>query len=288
MKLAAALHLFFVTCLCTCVHAELHGSQGLQDLLNPVSNLQITLRIPDTPYSKLPWLPPVFIKAIYFLTAVQVPFRLFYNFTGKRTLVSRSTARHTRNEVLCLVFVRVQRKSQAINLGDVFRSCSLGAARVSSFKSVAHNDFFQLLVDETAGHAPEIYWSGMERTYIPLHFTILVWSGTRFTSPDAVLAPTTCLQGTVVCSAFSLINNYILKLKQPNGFDRVLKEIRIQKSNFAGLRILVVPSRPLGSFTWESAWRNVYSQISLRLAQQHWKYAYFGVLGLFGGNLELV
>ena len=62
MKLATVLHLNFVTYLGAYVRAAPHGGRDLQDLLNPLSNLQITLRIPETPYSMTPWLPIVYIR----------------------------------------------------------------------------------------------------------------------------------------------------------------------------------------------------------------------------------
>ena len=64
--------------------------------------------------------------------------------------------------MLCLVILRVQSKSQVINLLDVFVSYSPGPV---DFKNVAHNDFIQLLVDASdVVWASEAYSIAMGRT----------------------------------------------------------------------------------------------------------------------------
>ena len=166
---------------------------GLPDLLRPQFNYQIALRAQEHYYFAVPKLPPALSVAINLLLSEQTPFRLFYNFTRTKVepRVSRPP-RFTQNLVVWLVFVSVQRKSEALDVYEVLRSCLLGLN--FGYSAAVHNDFVQVVVDESALAGS---WDGtchfnIFRAYVPLYFVIIPWSGTRFQSLDAVLLAETC------------------------------------------------------------------------------------------------
>ena len=207
-------------------------SFSLRDLLNPQLNLDITLRVPEYYYSKIATLPLALTVAMDFLITEQAPFRLFYNFTQSKLLISPPPTRYSRNEKLWLIFVALQNKSQVIQLRQVLSSCSLG---YGSLLSVVHNDLVQLVVDESAASKS---WDGryrldVARTYVPLYFLVINWSLGRF-APDALLVQEACVYHECDPTHLGILNNFLLTLREPRGLDEIFTKIRAKKKDLQG------------------------------------------------------
>ena len=248
---------------------------GLSDLLMPQMYSQITLRIPEYYYVMVPELPPVLVFAIDFLVSEKVPFRIFYNFTQieVRPSVPR-TPRFTRNYAVWLVFVSVQSESEGLDLYEVFKSCTLGTAFGHS--ATIHNDFIQLIVDESAVAEPwdETCDFNIIRSYFPLYFVLLSWSGTDLQSQDALLLREKC--GCDDGSGFTTLRHFIPTLKESNGMEIILKRIRSEKMDFRGRHVTMHPRQQVKG-SWESTWRNFFHSFSFRAAHKHHTLAFVGL-----------
>ena len=236
------------------LHAE--ATSDIPNLLKPQQNSQITLRIPDYYYLKMPILPPSLTLAIDFLVSEQVPFRLFYNYTAFKqwSIVSRPP-HFTQNDAVWLVFVSVQSQAEVVHLYKVLESCTLGIN--FGFSATIHKDFIQLIVDESvvAGPWDKACHFDIDRSNVPLYFVMMSWSGTHFRSHDVLFLRETC--GCDDGSPFSVIKNFIPKLDELNGMEGILKEIRLGKIDFRGRRVTIYPSRRIYG-SWESIWKHFF------------------------------
>ena len=241
-------------------------TSNLSDLLAPQLRLQITLRIPEDEHFMASELPALLNSAIDFLVSQQAPFRLFYNFTqGKPwSLVTRSP-RFTQHLAVWLVFFSVQRKTEVLDLDKVLQSCSLGTK--FGLSTAVHRDFIQLIVDDSAVAETWIGACGFNipRAYVPLYFVMMYWSGTYFRSVDALLLRETC--GCDGDSNFTSLENFIPKLKEPNGMTRILKQIASEKRDFRGRKVNVSPIEDLLD-RWESGPKHFFSPFSFRAAHK--------------------
>ena len=251
----------------------------LLHLLRPQLRSQIILRVPDYYYSVLPRLPLPLTLAMEFLVSEQVPFRLFYNFT--QTKLQQTTShlpRHTQNQVVRLVFVSVQSKSEVLDLHQVFQSYWVG--NKFDLSTAVHEDFIQLVVDESAVGKP---WSrvcnlNIARAYVPLYFVMLVWPGTYLRSQDAYLLRETCK-----CDGgrgFTLFKGFIPALKESDGLSRILKRIQAEKKDFRGRKVTMYPVKQLDG-SWESRWQQFFLPFSFRATHRNWTFALAGLFDSF-------
>ena len=240
-------------------------------------DLQLNIRIPDIYYAKVPRLSAALTGSIDFLVSNVIPFRLFYNYTKpKNAALAFKPSRHVQNQVVWLVFVIVEVKSEAISLSEVVRSCTLGMGIGLSF--VVHKDWIQLVVD-TSGVVIRgaTYYRDINRVYVPLNMIALYWTSSGF-SPSGTLIRETCSCDDL--PNFTPLRKILSTVKEQNGLRKVTNLIRNTKMNFRGRRILISPTKVL-KLGWDTGLRLFFSPFIFRKVHESWREALVGLFHPF-------
>ena len=254
-------------------YAAVRNAYGMSDLLEPQLDRHINLRIPDWSYSKVPKLSSALKQSIDFLVSRDTPLRLFYNFTvSKRAAPLVFTpSRNVPNQVVWLVFVIVQTKTEALNLWEAMNSCGFETGYGPS--SIVHKDWIQLVTDEAEFLQPwdEFLDINIHHQYVTLYFVVLRWSSSRFTNSHAIL-----VRENDWCDKshpLRQIYDFLGILKEPLGMQRIGVQIRNIKTDLMGRRIVIQPNIKT-SGSWESRWRDLFIPFSFRHAYQNWECTY--------------
>ena len=75
------------------------------------------------------------------------------------------------------------------------------------------------------------------------------------------------------------LDYHLGKIPMPKGMQAIKNEIRVQKTNFRGRKLIIIPST-LVYGTWEG-WKELMTKYSFRTAHENANYAYVGLLFLF-------
>ena len=132
-----------------------------------------------------------------------------------------------------------------------------------------YNDFIQVIVDESAleGSWRRGYDVNISRAFTPMYFVMFFWSGSHFSSRFAFVLRETC--GCDGGRDFTLLTNFIPQLKEPNGVERLLKQIQAEKMDFRGRKVTVCPCDEVYG-SRESMWKYWLSPFSFRDAHRNW------------------
>ena len=149
-----------------------------------------------------------------------------------------------KNEGVWLVFVVVK----ILSLRQVVRSTTLGMnfAKPSAF----HKDRIQLIVDGSgvAGSWDAEYDTDLGRTFVPVNMIVLYWTRSGF-SPNGTLIREKCACDDL--PSFTPLPHIFSTLAEPNGVQKIAKQIRKTKMDFRGRTISIFAGMST-KVSWES------------------------------------
>ena len=252
----------------------------LSHLLNPQLLFDINLVIPLPNAVAAASLPTAMAKSAEYLVEHYTPFRLVHNPTIKiQPLSPTRSARFTKNQAACLVFVSVKSKSQVVDLREAFETCFLGSFVI--LWSNIHNAMIQVVVDHSALKEtwhPAFAFNSRERYRLPLHYIILHWFGSEFFDNSYLVLDRG--KGSGVGPTLRTLKDFFTIISAPEGIKNLKGSIRAEKRDFRGERISIMPSRNVKG-TWEDFWRLALQSFTLRIAHANESHAFGGLLKEF-------
>ena len=269
--------LLYTTELTQASSREVPYSYQLSHLLKPQLSFDINLFFGDFISFSDQLLPPSLLRSIEYLVDNQTPFRLYYNSArqNESSLIIRSS-KHAEHQVAHLVFVILSSKDDILDLLQVFRYCLYQNHYVSS---TIFKDFLELIVDASNlnsgwGILPRY---NIPREYLPLHFFVFFWKsfGFRFSRP--FLVRETCKCDDAPWGMF--LNSDFGKISDQNGIQILKDEVRAEKINFRGRKLIIFPNLAF-FYEWEE-WEELQRRYSLRSAHAHIDSTLGGLLFLF-------